>query len=201
MLGVCGAQCRIEGLENVVGEGPYVVMSNHRSHMDTALLIEHVPFLFGFIVKEQLMRIPIFSGAMKAIGCVGVSRSKSREDHAVLDGVAAAVAGGKNILIFPEGTRAPTDEFLPFKKGGVIVAFKAGVPILPVAASGTNRIIPARILTVTPGPLLLRFGAPIPTEGLSLEDRDALLETVRTKIGELYVPGYPDGVTDETTSA
>ena len=95
------------------------------------------------------MKIPIFSGAMKTIGCVAVSRGKGKGDHSVLDGVARDVAGGKNILIFPEGTRSASPEMLPFKKGGAIVAIKSGVPILPIGLSGTGRIIPARVLRVT----------------------------------------------------
>ena len=107
------------------------------------------------------MRIPIFATGMRTIGCVGISRSKTGGDHAVMDTVANEVASGKNILIFPEGTRAPDDEGLPFKKGGVVMAIKAGVPILPVGLSGTGRVIPARALRIYPGPVILRFGHPI----------------------------------------
>ena len=176
--------------KHVVGRGPYIIMSNHRSHVDTPLLIVGLPFLFGFIVKKELMQIPVFAAGMRGIGCVAVSRGGAKKDHDVLGDVAQEVAGGKNILIFPEGTRAPTEQFLPFKKGGAVLALKAGVPILPVAVSGTNRIIPARETTVSPGKLLLRIGAPIPTEGLSLDDRDSLLEAVKASIEELYEPGY-----------
>ncbi len=192
MLRTTGSKCIVEGLENIEGEGPYVVMSNHRSHMDVPVAIQHLPFLFGFIVKEELMKVPVFKGAMMSIGCVPVSRGKSKDDHSVLDSVAADVRSGKNILIFPEGTRAPSDEFLPFKKGGVITAIKAGVPILPVGLSGTNRVVPARVLTVSAGPVLMKIGRPIPTEGLTMDDRDELLKTVREAIDELYIPDYPE---------
>ena len=190
MIWTAGATCSVEGLTHIEGEGPYIVMSNHRSHMDTPLLIRHIPFLFGFIVKKELMKIPVFATAMKSIGCVAVSRGKSRSDYSGLDSVAADVAGGKNILVFPEGTRAPGDEFLPFKKGGVIVAIKAGVPILPVAVSGTGRVIPARKLRVNAGSLLLKVGAPIETKGLEMDDRDELITRVQAAIEALYVPGY-----------
>ncbi len=200
MLRTTGAKCTIEGLENIPGLGPFVIMSNHRSHMDTPVLIEHLPFLFGFIVKQELMNIPIFSGAMKIIGCVAVSRGKSKSDHSVLDGVAKAVSGGKNILIFPEGTRSPNEGFLPFKKGGAILAIKAGVPVLPIGLSGTNKIVPARVLSVTAGPVLMRIGQPISTEGLTLDDRDEFLKRVQGKIEELYVPGYPEQSRDAPRS-
>ena len=190
VLRVSGACCRIEGLEHIEGSGPFVIVSNHRSHMDTPLLIAHLPFLFGFIVKRELMRIPVFAGAMKAIGCVAVSRRRSREDHAVLDGVAVEVAGGKSILVFAEGRRSPTDEMMPFKKGATVLALKAGVPILPVAVSGTNRVIPLEGGTVIPGPLLLRIGSPIVTKGLGMEARESLNEEVRAAVIGLYQPAY-----------
>ncbi|MEE2785938.1 MAG: lysophospholipid acyltransferase family protein [Myxococcota bacterium] len=191
MLRITGTRCQVEGLSNVQGTGPYVIMANHRSHLDTAVLIRHMPFLFGFIVKEELMRIPIFASGMRTIGCVGISRSKAKADHAVMDSVALEVASGKNILVFPEGTRAPTDDFLPFRKGGVVMAIKAGVPILPIGLSGTGRIIPARVLSIQPGPVMVRFGKPIPTDALNLDDRAELLNQVQCAIESLYIPNFP----------
>jgi len=185
-----GAKCTVEGLENITHSGPFVVMGSHRSHMDVPVAIRYLPFLFGFIVKEELMKVPIFRSAMLTIGCVAVSRGKSRNDHSVLDSVAADVAKGKNILIFPEGTRSINEDFLPFKKGGIITAIKAGVPILPIAMSGTNHIIPAKNHTISSGSVLLSIGASIPTEGLTLEDRDDLLAQVQNAITDLYVPHY-----------
>ncbi|MEE2756020.1 MAG: lysophospholipid acyltransferase family protein [Myxococcota bacterium] len=190
MLRTTGARCHIDGLENIPESGPFIVMSNHCSHLDTPVLIQNLPFLFGFIVKEELMKIPIFSGAMKTIGCVAVSRGKGKGDHSVLDGVARDVAGGKNILIFPEGTRSASPEMLPFKKGGAIVAIKSGVPILPIGLSGTGRIIPARVLRVTAGDVRMKVGKPIQTEGLTLEDRDDLTARVRAAIEALYDNDY-----------
>lgn len=190
MLSITGAQYKVEGLEHIDGRGPYIIMSNHRSHVDTPLLIEGLPFLFGFIVKKELMKIPMFAAGMRGIGCVAVSRSGAKKDYSVLDDVAGQVAGGKNILIFPEGSRSPTESFLPFKKGGAVLAIKAGVPVLPVAVSGTNRIIPARETTITPGRLLLRIGKPIPTKGLDLDARDSLIQEVKESIEALYEPGY-----------
>ena len=192
ILRATGSRTNCEGLPETDLNGPFVVVSNHRSHMDTPLLIHYLPFLFGFIVKRELMRIPVFAGAMKSIGCVAVNRRKSKDDYAVLDSVAEAVQGGKNILVFPEGTRSPNDDFLPFKKGAVVIAIKAQGPILPVAVSGTNRVIPARKFRVFAGPILLRIGEPIPTEGLTMDDRDELLRRVQASVTALYEPGYPN---------
>jgi 1-acyl-sn-glycerol-3-phosphate acyltransferase len=200
ILWITGSRCQVEGLEHI-GSGSMVVMSNHRSHMDTPLLIAHLPFPFGVIVKKELMRIPVFAGAMRSVGCVAVSRRRSRADHAVLDSVAIEVSRGKNILVFPEGSRAPDDKFLPFKKGGVLIAIKAQVPILPVAVSGTHRVIPLGLAKVFPGPLLLRVGEPIPTSGFGLEDRDELLDRVREAVIGLYQPAWSGESLEESPCA
>ena len=189
MLRAAGARARVEGLPKDLGQGPYVIMSNHRSHMDTPLLIAKLPLFFGFIVKAELDRIPLFRTGMKMIGCVPVKRARTKSDHAVLNGVAQTVAGGQNIVIFPEGTRAPSDEFLPFKKGGVVLAIKAGVPILPVAVCGTQRVLPPKTFRVTAGQLVLRVGSPIPTSNRGLDERDAILVEVKNAIKILYAKG------------
>ncbi|MCH2171853.1 1-acyl-sn-glycerol-3-phosphate acyltransferase [Myxococcota bacterium] len=190
MLRITGSICRVEGLDTIEGSGPYVILSNHRSHMDAPVLVASLPFPFGFLVKKELMRIPIFAGAMKSIGCVEVNRDRDGSDHRVLDAVSEQIAQGRNILVFPEGTRSPNDDFLPFKNGGAVLAIKAGVPVLPVAVSGTNRVVPARILRVTPGPLLLRIGKAIPTSGLTMDDRYELMDDARRAIESMYVPDY-----------
>ena len=63
MLRITGTKLDIQGLERVPNHGPFVIMGNHRSHLDAAVLIYALPFLFGFIVKEELMKIPVFAGA------------------------------------------------------------------------------------------------------------------------------------------
>ena len=113
MLRITGTRVSVEGLENVSTPGPYVIMCNHRSHLDTPVLIEHVLF-FGFIVKKELMKIPIFSTAMKSIdGCEPLKGlCGSGGSRRCFEGR----CGGKNILIFPEGTRAPDDDLSSFQE-------------------------------------------------------------------------------------
>ena len=66
MLRITGTELDVRGLDRIPGNGPFVLMGNHRSHLDAAVLIYALPFLFGFIVKEELMKIPIFAGGMRA---------------------------------------------------------------------------------------------------------------------------------------
>jgi 1-acyl-sn-glycerol-3-phosphate acyltransferase len=79
------------------------------------------------------------------------------------------------MIIFPEGTRVPTPELIPFKKGVFIMASKAGQPIVPVSISGTRFIQPRGALQVRPGPVRVVISAPI-HQGLSAED---LMRSIR----------------------
>jgi 1-acyl-sn-glycerol-3-phosphate acyltransferase len=89
---------------------------------------------------------------------------------------------GNSFLVFPEGTRSRTGELLPFKKGGFIMALQAQVPVVPVAVSGGRSSMRKGSAIVRPVRVTVRIGQPIPTAGLTIDDRDALIERVRTAI-------------------
>jgi 1-acyl-sn-glycerol-3-phosphate acyltransferase len=98
---------------------------------------------------------------------------------------------GGSLVIFPEGTRSPNGELLAFRKGAFATAIQLGVPIVPVVCKGTTRIMPkGRYLSILPGRAEVVILAPIPTAGLTYDDRDRLRETVRAQIAaELSHPG------------
>jgi 1-acyl-sn-glycerol-3-phosphate acyltransferase len=84
------------------------------------------------------------------------------------------------VVIFPEGTRSEDGNLIPFKRGGFLLAEKAGVPIIPVAISGSGKISPAKQLRLKPGTIRIRFGEPIQVSGPA--DRDDLRGQVRNAI-------------------
>ena len=71
---------------------------------------------------------------------------------------------------------------LPFKSGGFHLAMRAGVPILPISVSGSRHITPKRSLRIESGRIRICYGTPIPTQGVPLEEREALKERVRAAI-------------------
>jgi 1-acyl-sn-glycerol-3-phosphate acyltransferase len=89
---------------------------------------------------------------------------------------------GNSFLIFPEGTRSKTEELLPFKKGGFIMAIKAQAPIVPVAIQGGRAAMRRGSRVIHPVTVTVRVGQPIETAGMSVEDRDQLIERVRLAI-------------------
>jgi 1-acyl-sn-glycerol-3-phosphate acyltransferase len=96
---------------------------------------------------------------------------------------------GDSFMIAPEGTRARTGEMLPFKKGGFIMALKAQVPVIPVAVSGGRASMRKGSAVVRPVQVTVRLGAPIPTEGLTIDDRDLLIERTRLAVQGLLAEG------------
>ena len=102
---------------------------------------------------------------------------------------AASMRAGNSFLIFPEGTRSRTAELLPFKKGGFIMAIKAGAPIVPVAVQGGTAAMRRGSAFVQPVRVSIRIGRPVPTAGLTLEHRDELVARVRAEVQALLDQG------------
>jgi 1-acyl-sn-glycerol-3-phosphate acyltransferase len=109
---------------------------------------------------------------------IPVERSKHESAIASLEKAIEAMRQGQSFLIYPEGTRSPDGRLQPFKKGAVVMAIKAGVPILPVACSGAHRIMEKRSLVIHPGEILVEFLEPIDASRYSFEQREELNEVV-----------------------
>jgi 1-acyl-sn-glycerol-3-phosphate acyltransferase len=95
-----------------------------------------------------------------------------------LDKAIASLKGGQSFLIYPEGTRSPDGRLQDFKKGAVVMAIRAGVPIVPVACSGAHRVMEKRSFKIHPGEILVEFLAPIYPAGYAYEQRDELNKVV-----------------------
>ena len=102
-----------------------------------------------------------------------------------IERAAAALREGNSFLIFPEGTRSRSDELLPFKKGGFIMALQGQAPVVPVAISGARDAMRKGSLIIRPVRIVVRFGQPIETSGLGLQDRDALIVRARDAVASL----------------
>ena len=100
-----------------------------------------------------------------------------------------SLAAGNTFLIFPEGTRSRTEQLLPFKKGGFIMAIGAQAPIVPVAIQGGRAAMRKGSRLVWPAHVTIRVGEAIETAGLTMEDRDGLIARTREAIQRLLEQG------------
>ncbi|MBX3233505.1 MAG: 1-acyl-sn-glycerol-3-phosphate acyltransferase [Labilithrix sp.] len=134
----------VHGREHYDPKATYVVMSNHQSHYDVAVIYYVLGARIRMVAKRELFNLPVFGSAMKAAGFISVDRGNNRSAIASLAEARTALEHGTPIWIAPEGTRSPTGELLPFKKGGFVLAVEAGVPVLPVSIAGTREVLRAK---------------------------------------------------------
>jgi 1-acyl-sn-glycerol-3-phosphate acyltransferase len=184
-LALAGIRYRVRGREQVPGNRAVVFCSNHESNVDPPVLFQALHKRLHVLFKAELTKLPVLGAVMVAGGFVPVERDRREASMASIDRAAASIREGNTFLIFPEGTRSKTDELLPFKKGGFIMAIKAQAPIVPVAVSGGRSAMQKGSWLVRPVMVDVKIGEPIETAGMSLDDRDQLIEIVRGRIEEL----------------
>jgi 1-acyl-sn-glycerol-3-phosphate acyltransferase len=177
---------KLEGIENIQGEGPYIFMSNHQGYYDVFALLGRLPFQFKWLVKKELFSIPFLGWTMAAAGYINLDREGTRKTVEAMNQAAQKIQEGMSILIFPEGSRSPDGSIQPFKKGGFNLAIKSRIPIVPIAITGTREIMPKGKLTAAAGQIRIQIGHPIPTQSYSLKEREALIRKVNQAISENF---------------
>jgi len=182
ILRTCGVRVDVDGIENVPRDRGCVYMSNHQSVFDTVAIVSTLPVPWRFVAKRELTWIPFFGWALALGDQIIVDRKDRESSVRSLARAADRVRAGANVIIFPEGTRSPDASLREFKSGGFYLAIQAGAPIVPVSVSGSWRITPKRSLRIESGRVLVRYGKPIPTQGLRVDDRGELKRQVREAI-------------------
>ncbi|MBF0529674.1 MAG: 1-acyl-sn-glycerol-3-phosphate acyltransferase [Deltaproteobacteria bacterium] len=193
LLMVSRVKVTIEGHDNLDPKGTYVFAANHSSVFDILVLLAGLPVQFRWLAKEELFHIPIFGLAMTKCGYIPVNRSSPRESVRSLRQAAARIRSGVSVIIFPEGTRSLDGRVGEFKRGGFTLAVLAGRPIIPVSINGAHEVMPAKSLRITPHPIRIVLGRPIPTQGLDRHGQDRLMEEVRQVIIKNCIPNSDSG--------
>jgi 1-acyl-sn-glycerol-3-phosphate acyltransferase len=178
-----GIPLEIRGLENIPKNQPLLIACNHQGAADILILLAGMPIDFLFAIKKELFQIPVFGWYLKRAGYIAVDRALILSAYKLVAAFAKRLEGGESILVFPEGTRTKTGELGAFKRGSLLSAPKAGVPILPVAISGSFNLMPRGSWIICPHPVKLTISQPITiTAG---EEYESKVEEVRSRIAKM----------------
>ena len=178
-----GIAVTMDGAERLAKEGPQILVVNHSSFFDILALLAHLPVYGKFIAKKELYAIPIFGGAIRAAGHVRIDRGNRSQAFSAYEDAAKQMAEKKlTIIIYPEGTRTRTGDLLPFKKGPFVFAIGSGAPVIPVYVGGAFDIQPKGSVQVKGRRMHIAIGEPIPTAGLSMDERDGLVDRARDAV-------------------
>jgi 1-acyl-sn-glycerol-3-phosphate acyltransferase len=200
-----GVRVRVKGIERIPA-GVCLFAANHTSSADAPAVVGAIPRRIAIILKESLFKWPIVGQAFLSAHFIPVNRSAHDSAIASVEKASEALRAGQSFLIYPEGTRSPDGRLQRFKKGAVVMAINAGVPIVPMVCSGAHRVMEKRSLVIHPGEIVVEFLEPIDSSKYSIEERDLLNEKIREAMSAGLPPdqrpvGFPGASAEGTTEA
>ncbi|MGH3984957.1 MAG: lysophospholipid acyltransferase family protein [Pseudonocardiaceae bacterium] len=159
-------QPRVYGAEHLPRRGGAILASNHLAVADSFFLPLVVRRRVTFLAKREYFTTPGLRGWFKrqffsASGQVPIDRSSGSAAQAALDTGVRLLAAGNLLGIYPEGTRSPDGRLYKGKTGVARMALQAGVPVIPVAMVGTDKVSPRGTKMWRPHRVEVRFGAPL----------------------------------------
>lgn len=174
---------RVEGQVPSRDAHPFVAIANHESLADV-VLIGCLPWDMKWLSKASNFRVPFLGQMMRMAGDIEVRRSDAESRATSMLDMKKWLERGASVMIFPEGTRSPTSEMLPFRNGAFRLAIETGRPIQPLAVSGTRFAISKGSMRFGRANVVVRVLAPVPTVGLGQADVVSLRNRVRGLIEE-----------------
>ncbi len=172
---ICGLSYRLRGRDNLPG-GPCVLVCKHQSAWETIALPGILPLEQSWVLKRELMRIPFYGWALRALNPIAINRATARTAmKQLLAEGAESLAQGRSVLIFPEGTRVPVGERRAFSIGGAMLAAKNRVPVVPIAHN-SGVFWARRGILRRAGCVDIVIGQPIDTDALGAKEANRRAE-------------------------
>ena len=186
LLSVCGVRVVLENEEVIDPERAQILVANHQSWFDVLALAGHLPGGYRFVAKKEIEKAPLFGPSLRRCGHIYIDR----EDRAkALESLARAreilEKERPTVIMFPEGTRSRDGRLQRFKKGAFVLGIQTGVEVVPAAIVGSREVMPKGTLKIRSGTITVRFGQPIPVDGMEMENRDRLTREAHGAVASL----------------
>ena len=181
---LAGIRLRVHGREHMLAAGT-VYVCNHSSNVEAPAVFLALRDRFPrvrVLYKAELRKLPVLVWVFDVAGFVPLERGNRDQSWPAVDRAAEALRRGYSFFIFPEGTRSHSGDLLPFKKGGFVMALKAHAPVVPVAVAGGRRAMRKGSALIWPATVDVTLLPPVETSAMSFDDRDRLIQQVRTAI-------------------
>lgn len=163
---------------------PVVIVSNHESLLDgPAIVCALRQRSVRFVIKAELLRVPILGWSLAASGCVPVQRgTRAKDSMQRLND--AGVRSEADVVFFAEGTRSRDGTLRSFKKGAFHHAIATGRPILPVGIGGAYECLGPGSIDAESRPVVLALGEPIPVHNMTPDDVETLRDRVHAAVSQ-----------------
>ncbi len=165
---------------------PYVVISNHLSNLDPMMQFRYLKIKWVFMAKKEVYKLPFFRTAAKSFNFIKVDRSDKNDRKSINEQAKKLFKNGWSIMVYPQGTRAKKENFLPFKSGAFHIALDNNIPILPVVIAGTGDIWPRGEKFMKSGKAIINTLEPIDITKYTKDTIDELVEETYEKMSKVY---------------
>ena len=190
MLAVSFVRTEIKNKAKLIKGTSYIIISNHQSLFDILALVTSLGIQLRWIIKKEVLKIPIFGYALYASRNIFIDRSNTTRAIESINKGIDRLPKGAGVMVFAEGTRSPDGQIHEFKKGGFITAITRKISILPVTVNGSRRVMPKGSLVVKPGKIQVVIGDPIDTSGYTTDTVLELINKTRQAVMANFNPGY-----------
>jgi 1-acyl-sn-glycerol-3-phosphate acyltransferase len=163
---LCGIRYQIKGYENLP-DRPVILLSKHQSAWETIFLLCKMPRPLVFVLKKELIYIPLFGWALALLRMIAIDRKNGKDAFAqVAKQGARRLKDGQWIIMFPEGTRIPVGQAGKYKGGGARLAVETHTEVVPIALNA-GECWPKNSFIKKPGLVTVSIGKPISSRGLT----------------------------------
>ena len=180
---------QIQGLDGINPDSSYIFMSNHASNLDPPAIAFTLEHTLRFVAKKSLAKIPLFGLAIRLARMIIIDRDNAQSAREAVNRAMKDLTGGVSAFFFAEGTRSLDGKLQKFKKGGVMLALKTKLPIVPITIVGSYDLMPKKTFRIKPGVVKVIIGTPIDVSKYTEEERDILLDMVRSVISTTLEKG------------